>query len=248
MTTRSGGDDDAHAPLSITDIADLCRSVVQLVEVDGAAITVMSGTTRELVYATDAVSQYLDELQFTTGQGPCVDAFHRGRTVFVADLDSEAEEHWPGFAADASDGGAAALFAFPLRGGNTVFGVLELYRASVGELSDEFAAVAQLTADAAAISLLEAFAPGLGAGQSLGDASDDSPLGDHRTRPYVNLAVGMITVQMRVSPTEALARLRAAAYSARRPVDDIAREVVERKVRFSTDDTASDSTTKGQPS
>ena len=53
--------------------------------------------------------------------------------------------------------------AFPLRGGNTVFGVLELYRASVGELSDEFAAVAQLTADAAAISLLEAFAPGLGA-------------------------------------------------------------------------------------
>ena len=76
-----------------------------------------------------------------------VDAFHRGRTVFVADLDSEAEEHWPGFAADASDGGAAALFAFPLRGGNTVFGVLELYRASVGELSDEFAAVAQLTAD-----------------------------------------------------------------------------------------------------
>ncbi|KQU07317.1 hypothetical protein ASG56_07280 [Rhodococcus sp. Leaf7] len=248
MTKGSGGDDDADGSLAITDIPDLCRSVVSLVDVDGAAITVMSGNTRELVYATDAVAQYLDELQFTTGQGPCVDSFDRGTSVLVADLDTEAEEHWPGFAADASNGGASALFAFPLRGGSTVFGVLELYRASTGALSEEFAALAQLTADAAAVSLLEAFAPKLGHTVDKWGSPDISSLGDHRTRPYVNLAVGMITVQLRVSPTEALARLRAAAYSARRPVDDLAREVVERKVRFSADDTASDSTTKGQPS
>ncbi len=48
----------------------------ELLPVNGASIVVRSGPDNtQLVHATDDVVAQLDELQFTLGEGPCLDAF-----------------------------------------------------------------------------------------------------------------------------------------------------------------------------
>lgn len=49
----------------------ICDTAARLTGVDGAAVAVLTASqnVRELVYATDAVAQQVDELQFTLGQG-----------------------------------------------------------------------------------------------------------------------------------------------------------------------------------
>ena len=67
-------------------ISAICDTVVRLTGVDGAAVAVLAPSmgVRELVYATDALAQQLDELQFTLGEGPCVDAYQRGQVGLAA--------------------------------------------------------------------------------------------------------------------------------------------------------------------
>ena len=51
-------------------------------------------------------------------------------------------------------------------------------------------------------------------------------------RIVIHQATGMIAAQLDDTVANALARLRAAAFASERPVDDIARDVVQRRVRF----------------
>jgi AmiR/NasT family two-component response regulator len=48
----------------------------------------------------------------------------------------------------------------------------------------------------------------------------------------VQNAAGMVSVQLGVSVTEALIRLRAYAFSHDRPIDDVARDIVSRALRL----------------
>jgi hypothetical protein len=48
-------------------------------------------------------------------------------------------------------------------------------------------------------------------------------------------ACGMVTVQLEVDITEALARLRAHAYAEERPLSEVARDVVARRLRIERD-------------
>ena len=102
-TTGSGGehassDVGSSAGADVTHTQRLCQTCVEVLDVDGAAVAVMGGAqAREVVFATDAVVQQLDELQFTLGEGPCVDAFRTREPVQVVDLDSDqAMERWSG--------------------------------------------------------------------------------------------------------------------------------------------------------
>jgi AmiR/NasT family two-component response regulator len=45
-------------------------------------------------------------------------------------------------------------------------------------------------------------------------------------------ATGMIMVQLALSPEAALSRLRASAFVQDRPIDEVARDVVGRRLRF----------------
>lgn len=53
----------------------LCSACVELLDVDGAAISLMyQGTTHGTYGASGELSRQLDELQFTLGEGPCLEA------------------------------------------------------------------------------------------------------------------------------------------------------------------------------
>ncbi len=61
----------------------------------------------QTVCATDDVSEALETLQFTLGEGPCVQAVSTGRPVLVSDL--RRPTRWPRFAEAANQTPARAV-------------------------------------------------------------------------------------------------------------------------------------------
>ena len=58
----------------------LCQACVELLEVDGAAVSLMhEGSSQGTFGSSGELSRRLDELQFTFGEGPCLDAVRWGR-------------------------------------------------------------------------------------------------------------------------------------------------------------------------
>ena len=207
-------------------VAAVCNAAALRLGVDGASVTAMSGRDlREPLFASDQLSAVLEELQFTTGEGPAAEDFRLGAPVLVADLESAAAR-WPGFVPDAVAAGARALFALPLQAGAIRVGVLSLYRALPGPLSAGELADVLVFADIALQLLLDA-------SSGISESPGYRPLnGLSDRRAVVYQATGMISVQLGVTLDEALARLRAHAFAASAAVGDIAGEVVARRLRF----------------
>jgi hypothetical protein len=205
----------------------LCDMCVSTLPVDGAVVAVMGrGGSREMVHATNSVSQELDELQFVLGEGPCIDAFNGREPVLIGDLGlAGALARWPGFAPAASEIGANAAFAFPLIAGLVRFGVLELYSSHTGDLSPADTASAVHIAESAVRVVLSDVTLQL---------SREGVNPSNSGRADVHRATGMIAGQLKVSIPEALSRLRASAFVEQKPILDVAREVLNRTRRFPT--------------
>ncbi|MGZ6774486.1 MAG: GAF and ANTAR domain-containing protein [Blastococcus sp.] len=183
-----------------------------------------------MVAATDGPAKTMEDLQFTLGEGPCVDSSRTGRPVLQPDLARSGPARWPGFSAGALAAGIRAIFAFPLQVGGIRLGVLDLYRDRLGVLSDDELAEALSFADAAKAMLLH-----LQAQDSL-DGAEVGAIPVIEDRAEVHQASGMISVQADVTLAQALVLLRARAFAAERPILDLARDVLGRVVRFRSDD------------
>ncbi len=209
-----------------TSLPALCRAAVDRLGVDGASVAAVSGPeVREPLSATDERSALLEELLLTTGEGPGAEDFMFGSPMLVPDLEAVAGR-WPGFVPAAVAAGAGALFAFPLQAGAIRAGVLSLYRARPGPLTPQHLADALALADIALQLLLDGTSgiSGVTGYRPLDGLSD--------SHAEVYQATGMISVQMGVSLEEALVRLRAHAFAASTPLDDVAGDVVSRLLRF----------------
>src|ERR1700726_3410366 len=67
--------------------ARLCVACPGIVQVDGAGVMLMSGDIpRGSLCSSDEVSQLIEELQYTLGEGPCVDAYTQDTVVAEPDL------------------------------------------------------------------------------------------------------------------------------------------------------------------
>ena len=216
------------APFSITHV---CDAVVTEAAVDGAAMTLMAAeTVGETLYATDEVAGKLAGWQLDFGEGPTIDAFKRDGPVLVPDLGSlGALTRWPVFATEAAAGGTGAIFVFPMQVGAIQLGALNLYRREPGPLGEEQIADCFAFADAASVLLLSEAEGGTGADLAW---HRDAQSTQH---VQVHQATGMILVQLNVDAETALARLRAYAFAHSRPLTEVARDVVERKLRFNPD-------------
>jgi ANTAR domain len=215
----------AHAGDGPVSVAAVCNAAARRLGVDGASVTAMSGLLREPLFASDDLSAVLEELQFTTGEGPGSDEFRLGSPMLIADLESVAGR-WPGFVAAALAAGARAMFALPLQAGAIRVGILSLYRVLPGVLAPGQLADALVFADMALQLLLDASS---GISGSPGYRPLDA-LSDRRAVVYQ--ATGMISVQLGVSLEEALVRLRAHAFGSSIALGDVAAEVVARRLRL----------------
>lgn len=210
----------------------LCQLITERLPVEGAGLSLISASGPQgIVAATSGPAHEMEELQFSTGEGPCIDSLHTGRPVLHPDLLSTGTRRWPGFGPAALGLGIRAVFAFPLQIGAVRFGALDLYRSSAGSLDPAELARALIFADAATLLLLHHVEVG-------GDEDGDlEPLLDgFEVRSEVHQATGMLSVQLAVPIDEALIRLRAHAYASGRSVTEVAADVVARRLRFRDDD------------
>ena len=207
--------------------ARLCGVFRGIVDVSGAGVMLMSGDMpRGSLCTTDEVSQLIEELQYTLGEGPCVDAYHQDQVVAEPDLADPVTPRWPAFTGPALRAGVRAIFGFPLRAGAVRLGTLDLYRVSPGPLTGDQHADMLVLADVAARWVLE-----IQAGAASGAVAGELEVGAD-FHFAVHNAAGIISVQLDVSITEALIRLRAFAFSNDRLIADVARDVIARRLRL----------------
>ena len=207
--------------------ARLCAVCPGVVGVTGAGVMLMSGDIpRGSLSSTDDVSQLIEELQYTLGEGPCVDAYQQDSVVAEPDLAEPVARRWPAFTPPALQAGVRAVFGFPLRVGTVRLGALNLYRDRPGLLSGEQHADALVVADVAARWVLDAQA-----GAPSGVVAKELEAGAD-FHFAVHNAAGMVSVQGGISVAEALIRLRAFAFANGRLLADVADDVVARRVRL----------------
>jgi len=209
----------------------VCELSADVTGMNGAGVMLMSDYgPRGSVCSSNAVSALIEELQFALGQGPCIEAYEEDRPVLEANLTQPARPRWLAFTGPALDAGVRAVFGFPLRVGAVRLGALNLYRDRPGPLSDEQHADALVLADVAAelILMLQAHAPPGALPLELETGAD--------FQYVVHQASGMVAVQLGVDVAEAFVRLKAHAFSNGRPLTDVARDVVGRRLRFDNED------------
>jgi hypothetical protein len=196
----------------------LCVGGVEHLSASGAGVSVVTASGhRDIVFASDQVSAQIEELQVSLGEGPCIDVWSSRLPVIEPDLLDMSPGRWPVFGPAARAAGAAAVFALPLQVGKARVGALDVYRDTPGGLSGEDLIDAVRIGDAVTQVLLR-----------LAPAPSDFSA-------EVYQAAGMITVQLDVNISEALARLRAHAYAGERPLREVARDVVAHQLFLERD-------------
>jgi len=203
--------------------------------VDGIYAGVGSGPEGVvLAWGGEKTSVALEDATFTQGQGPGLDAVATGVPVLVADL-AGAAARWPAFVPAAEELGVRAVFAFPLRIGAISVGVLMAHRGTPGPLAHAQLVDTVALVDAVTMLLLHQ-APAAPGGSDPDPGSGNRPrpgwAGPPTHRAEVHQATGMVSVQLGVSLAEALVRLRAHAYAHETPIDQVAADVVGRRLRL----------------
>ncbi|MFJ9078809.1 GAF domain-containing protein [Streptomyces sp. NPDC102278] len=218
---------DIHGAAARDAPAALSRACVDLMDVSGASVSLYGDEdARTLWWSSDDVAGRLAEAQYTLGDGPCRTAMRQAAPVMAPDL-ARAPDAWPFFVQQALDLGVRAVFCLPLSTSGLAIGTLDLYRTTPGPLSEKDLALAFPAADAITTALLA-----LQAHEGGGD-SDSSWLDAAETdHEEVHQATGMIMVHLGVDPLDAMARLRAHAFSHGQTVTQAAFDVIAGRIRF----------------
>jgi hypothetical protein len=203
-----------------------CELFVELVPVAGASITVfrLSGT-QSTIFSSNELAARLDEMQFDLGEGPRWEAAASGRASISDDVQRDEHPEWPIFGLAAAELGVGGLFSFPIRIGTQLLGVADLYRESAGPLGDD------ATARVLSISLRIA-TPAADRARRSADSHSDVSRAVPELRREVHQATGMILVQLDIDAAEAFGLLKAHAFALDRTVEDVARDVVARRLEF----------------
>ena len=206
----------------------MCRAAARDLPAMGVGVSLLNqGSNPLTVAASSKASELLEELQFAMGEGPCIDAYASRRPILVADLSATATTTWPGYAPAAHDHGVRAVFAFPLQIGAARLGALDVYRDHPGNMSAETLSRALMFAEVSMLRILDVG----GEPEEAAELIDD-PGGTHYG---VYQAQGMVMIQLGVSAQEALSRLRAYAYAHDRRLNDVARDVIARRLEMESD-------------
>ena len=204
----------------------VCLACVDVLGVAGAGLVLMSGGQSMGIGVSDSVTDAVEQMEYTLGEGPCVSAYRTKVPVFDADLADEETDRWPEFRRGALASGIQAAFGFPLLIQHVCMGALNVYHDRPGALSDGQVADALVVAQFASRAVLawQADAPSGTVAWQLEQAPNRGV--------EVHQATGRISVQVGVSLDDALALLRAYAFSHDRPISEVAAEVAAGRLRM----------------
>jgi GAF domain-containing protein len=205
---------------------DTVRSAVELVTTlasattpgtEGAVTVVDEHGTRTMA-ATSELARQADALQYSLDEGPCLTAWRTGGLVRIDD--TTGDRRWPAWSGQAGGLGIRSVLSAPLLGGGGTIGAIKLYALQPGRFDEHDERVMTLFARQAAVLL--AATQDLAGARALSRRLTEA-LAD---RDAVNQAIGVLLARGAPSREVAFASLAAAAENARRPVRDVAAELL----------------------
>jgi GAF domain/ANTAR domain len=215
------------------DAADrLCEACVVLLDIDAAAISlIFEGAATGTLGSSGGPARMYDELQFTFGEGPCLDSIAGRKPVLVVDLAHPDEVRWPAFGPALLSHHIRGVYALPVVIAGEYVGALDLFNARPGPLDGDRLAGAIAAAEIAGIPLLDLIDTDLQAAVGEPGSNAWAEL-NTLSRTEVSQATGMLVAQLDIEPAEALVRLRAHAYATGRSATDVARDILDRRLRL----------------
>jgi len=215
-------------PVNADQSTELCDPFVEALHVDGASLSVFDVAGRQsTVCASSGLAARADALQFELGEGPHWEALTSGNPVLCPNL-TDNRSSWPMFSTTAQGLGIGAVFAFPMKIGAAIVGVVDLLCKTPRRLDVHQVSLAQSMANRTATRAVRL-------ATRLTDDPDEPPVEmAPALRLEVHQATGMIQAQLDTSATEALALLRGHAFSTGAPVSTVAYAVVHGRLDFSS--------------
>jgi hypothetical protein len=175
-----------------------------------------------------------DELQFTFGEGPCLDSLTLRAPVIVVDLAEPDDRRWAAFGPAMLAHHIRGVYAMPVVVGGEYVGALDLFREEPGTLEGGRLAGAVVAAELAGMPVLD-----------LLDADFQAAVGDPNSNAWADLnaisrgevsqATGMLVAQLEIEPAAALVRLRAHAYATGRSATGVARDILDSRLKLEAD-------------
>jgi len=189
-------------------------------ECDLASITTHQNNEYQTIAQTDPIAVVIDEAQYASESGPCIDAFRNRSLVSVPSMaDGDA---WPEFRSAARGQGVLSSFSLPMVAGDDErMGALNLYARRDHAFNSVPPAAALLFAKQAA-----------GAVWAARTQERTRDVIEHletalSTRDVISTAKGIIMTNEKITPDDAFAVLVSASQRRNVKLRDIAAEVVE---------------------
>lgn len=139
----------------ISDVLnDLAVRVPDVLDISGAGVSLVSGTTVAFATANSERAATLERVQEEKGSGPCVEAIMSNEDVLISDVGAH-KGRWPEYAATAGTLGIVAVAALPMRN-STRLGALDLYDTKARTWAPDEVTTARIFADIATGYILSA--------------------------------------------------------------------------------------------
>jgi GAF domain-containing protein len=214
--------------LSDTDLGAVLKTIADLAKrtLPGASdvsVTLVRNNVAATAAFTGDLALSLDESQYETGYGPCLDASAATMTVSVPDMTGESR--WPQWTARAIERGVNSSLSIGLPVQDTVSGALNIYSTKPDAFDNDAALLAQTFSGYAAVALANAHLYDATAtlAQQLQAAME--------SRAVIEQAKGIIMGDRRCSADEAFAILSKLSQDTNRKVRDVALSLVEQAKR-----------------
>ncbi|MFD3516373.1 GAF and ANTAR domain-containing protein [Streptomyces sp. NPDC058657] len=205
------------------------RACLGDVGADGVGVSVITaGQIRTVAHASDERSLRLEDAQLVAGEGPCTEAYLQRRIVEV-DVATSAGK-WPVFLRTAGDLGIRRVVAVPLVVGEGIpVGAMDVYHTAHTPLGEGERGKLEAYARILGLFVVDAHPALIGWEQA---APERGPVG---YPPVVHQAAGSAAEASDVTVAEALARMRAHAFSQQQLLRDVAHDILAGRLRLEED-------------
>lgn len=211
-------------PLRSGSLQDLLSQVAQLCEdvcASNSSVSVTIGPPAEPTHLASSTefAQLVDAAQMSANEGPCQQSWETGTIVYSnAAL---ADSRWPRFCETASETGIASALAAPIRVGDEVLGVLNVYSRDFEAFQLAGMRVIELLAEATGAVIHH-----VGEEKQLRDLSAQLEEA-MQSREVIEQAKGALMAQYRCSAEEAFARLATVSQNRNIRIRELAQTLID---------------------
>jgi GAF domain-containing protein len=197
-------------------VATLAKATVS--GADFVGLTLLKDGRPTTAVFTDEASPEIDQAQYNSGIGPCLDAFRDNQVYRIQSTDDD--DRWAAFSQAALEKGIHSSLSLPLSVGGRGVGALNMYSRAVDAFGDEEERVGVAFASQAAVAVANAqtYWEAKEVAQHLNEAM--------KSRAAIEQAKGMLMAAQGCAPDDAFDLLVKASQRTNRKLRDLAEEMV----------------------